>query len=84
MGHDTGEQKSGNLDSAFEGGTVRATWRLSLTGESAAVRDLAAVRTSADAPTLKADQHFRSDLPGALMDSLDVTAGTNGGTAKGS
>lgn len=74
-----GQQTSGKLDSAFKGGAVRATWRLSLTGESDAVPDLAAVRTSADAPTLNAEQHFCSDLPGALMDSLDVTAGTNGG-----
>ena len=71
---------NGSFDGAFGGGRARAIWRLSSAGASDAVRDPAAVRTTADAPAGKADQHFVSDLPGTLMDCLDVTAGTSGGT----
>ncbi len=77
MGPEAIPEESGENDGAFEGGSVRATWRLSLMGESEAIRDPAAVRTSAGAPLLRAGQHFLADLPAILMDRLDVTAGTN-------
>ncbi len=67
------------LRGVFEGGAVRAVWRLSGAGESEVIREPAALRTTAGTCSMGADQRFLSDLPGALMDSLDVTAGTAGG-----
>jgi len=83
MAHNPAPEESKNYDGAFQGGSVRAIWRLSRTGSSDAIRDLAAVRTSADAPVLSTDQNFLADLPDTLMDTLDVTAGTNARRSEG-
>jgi hypothetical protein len=83
MGSDSVPGPLRDFDGAFTGGTVRATWRLSVTGESEAVSEPAAVRTTADSASVTTDQGFVSDLPGTLLDRLDVTAGTKGGRLEG-
>ncbi len=50
MGRTVDPGESGKLDGVYAGGDARANWRLSRTGEGDAVADLAAVRTSANAP----------------------------------
>jgi hypothetical protein len=57
---------------------VRATWSFSVTGDCAAVTDLSAVHTIGPALYGTAQHRFRSDLPGTLLDRLDVITGTSG------
>ena len=62
---------------------ARAKWRFTRPGECQAVGDPSALRTTGSAPSGTADHRFLSDLPGNLMNCLDVTAGTHGEDGEG-
>jgi len=57
---------------------ARAKWLFTRPGECQAVSDPSALRTTGSKPSGAGDQRFLSDLPGTLMNILDVTAGTHG------
>ncbi len=62
---------------------VRAKWRFTRPGECLAAGDPSAWRTTGSAPPGTAELRFVSDLPGTLMNFLDVTAGTEGRGGEG-